>query len=196
MEWFAAPITYSFVVDTSAFQGVTGSIEFQFNPGGGAALPASAELTDFSGGSLQFGPNSPFLLGHAAGDLAPGPALFDNGTPLNALIHDFDFHAEFRFTLTVSGVALVVPDPLRPGTRFSLFLWDDREGFGNVLLLIDDFTDPTLLVDLLPDGQVVWEAVPEVRLATNASVPEPASWIAFLVVAGAVGVARRRRATR
>jgi len=184
---FAAPVVYSIDVDTSAVAGTSGSIEFQLNPGGSGALPASGEISAFAGGTLVFGKFSPDYFGNASGTLSPGLATLDNGMPLNLILHNFDYDGGFSFLLTVAGPALDTPDPLLPGTRFSIFLWDKQDGFGNPLFPIDGFTDAALTIDINPDGSITIANAPQVPVtAVNlVAAPEPATW--FLLTASLLG---------
>ena len=192
----AAPITYAITVDTTAVFGTPGSIEFQLNPGGSGAVPATGTITAFTGGTLV---GSPSYFGNASGTLTPGPATLDNGTPLNALLHDFNYGSGFSFLLTVSGPALDTPDPNNPvGTRFSLFLWDDRAGGGFPIFPIDPFTDPALTIDINPDGTITITHSPPVTvtLFNATAIPEPATWLTFAVCLAACGLAARRARLR
>lgn len=100
--------TFQITVNTSAFSGTPGQVDFQFNPFGDAP-PATAAVTAFSGPTL--GPGLDFL-GTASGSL-PDDLTLGNDDGLNAALQDVTYGTSLSFLLdvTVSG----------PGSGFTSF---------------------------------------------------------------------------
>src|SRR5437879_7504439 len=79
LAW-ADPITYDVSVNTSAISGTSGSLEFQFNPGGLDTQAASLQILNFTSDGTLAG--SPAVTGDVSGTL-PGTLTFDNGAFFN-----------------------------------------------------------------------------------------------------------------
>ena len=100
-------------------EGSLGSIDFQFNPNGSGAAPASASVTSFASNGT---PGAIFFqTGDATGSL-PGNLSFDNGTAQNELTQAFTYGTNIQFDVTLSGPAVGGSAPT--GSTFSFTLYD------------------------------------------------------------------------
>lgn len=134
----AAPITYNVVVDTSSLSGTTGSLDFNFNPGGLITQAASAEILNVGGDGVFVG--APALIGNVIGIL-PVSVIFDNGSGLNDYFQEFTFGWILSFSVSLFGPALSFPDGLATsGSALAFSLFSDAAG-----------TIPVLTSDL-PNG--------------------------------------------
>src|SRR5208282_842911 len=113
---------YQVSADTTAIQGVTGSFDVQFNPGGVGTLSAAATITNFLTNGTALGLNT--TDGNVSGMLIPGPLTINNTQALNDLLENITFGTTLSFTLTLSGPAVSSPNPNLPGTSFGLSLYD------------------------------------------------------------------------
>ncbi len=126
----AGSIAYPITVNTSSsyFTGVTGSLDFQFNPGDATSQAATATITNFmTDGSLGaiIPPTPPTTGGGASGSL-PGTVAIANSAlspESNELNQTFTYGSYFSFTVTFSGDAVDNPNNQGSGSTFSLFRW-------------------------------------------------------------------------
>jgi hypothetical protein len=181
----ASPVAYHVAVNTSTVSGTMGSLEFQFNPGGFNSLAATATITNFMGGTLV---GSPSNIGNVSGAL-PGPVAINNGTAFNDMLQNFNYSAGFSFDVTFSGPALDTPDPSKPGTTFSLTLWDMPDGGGDPIFPVDE-SGAALLININPDGSRSVTSAPQVNVTP---IPEPTSLVLFGVGLAGLAVYRRWR---
>jgi hypothetical protein len=185
----AGPISYAITVDTSSsfFTGVTGSLDFQFNPGDATSQAATATITNFltdgTVGSV-IPPTPPVTGGGASGSL-PGTATIVNSAlspDSNELNQAFTYGSTFSFVLTFSGDALDNPTNNGLGSTFRLFLLD---GSGNTLPpnMPNSPIGEVLDIDLNPDGTTTAFTFPFIdasgalqpAVATAVVIPEPSA---------------------
>lgn len=169
----SAAVIYEVTVDTSAFAGDSGFLDFQFN-GLGAADAATAVVSSFSGGTLV---GVPTLTGSVTGAL-PGPVTFENNAALTSYLQEFMFGTAFQFYLTIDGDAINNPSGSGAETFFSLSLYNsDLTGTlgpadpllgsaGYVRIAADGTLDPQAAG---PDAIVTFREV-------DTLVPEPSTW--------------------
>jgi hypothetical protein len=126
LVWFAAgpaaaAVVYNVTVDTSSVSGQTGYLDFQFNPGNVTTQPATAQILNFSGGTI--GP-PPSTNGNVTGNL-PNTVTIVNSTALNEVFQGFTYGSTFSFTLVLSGPAIDSPNgTANAGSTFGLGLYD------------------------------------------------------------------------
>lgn len=187
-----AAITYNVAVDTSLINGVTGNLNFQFNPGGGAqAATASISGWSATGGSFL---GAPILTGDVTGTL-PATVTFGNTTGLNDYFHPIQYGTSFQFLLTFDGAAINSPANGPAGTSFLIALYDNDDPLN---ALLTDTPDFIAAADINPDGTITITRFNTPLggdpVATFSSdVPEPST--VFLTAAGLVlaGCFLRRR---
>jgi hypothetical protein len=195
----AAPITYHVDVNTSppgVPAGTKGSLEFQFASLAGNP-PGSATIFSFTSDGSLVGSPTPFLsdptnpnsptLGTVFGSLAPRDSLEIAETPAFSAdaFQNFNFGSSLHFDVTL-------PDP---GT-FSLFLWDQPGGQGNLLLSASDVSANGAALVLFSDGSGTQG--PGLEPITGPGVratvaPEPSSLALFAVAAAGLLARRWRR---
>lgn len=176
----ADSITYSVSVNTSSINGVAGSFDLEFNPGGLGSLPATATVTNFTTDATLFPP--PGTDGAVTGTLQPGPLTIDNTAALNDLYESATFGTTISFDVTLSGQALNNPNPADPGSLFALLLSDNN---GNSLLTTDTtYGGSVLVVNVNADGtttpltfpQSSTDSTPAASVVPEvSSTPEPSS---------------------
>jgi hypothetical protein len=126
LAWFAAgpaaaSVVYNVTVDTSSVSGQTGFLDFQFNPGNVTTQAATAQILNFSGGTI--GP-PPSINGNVTGNL-PNTVTMVNSTALNEDFQGFTYGSTFSFTLVLSGPAIDSPNgTANAGSTFGLGLYD------------------------------------------------------------------------
>ncbi|MGA2253387.1 MAG: NF038129 family PEP-CTERM protein [Thermoguttaceae bacterium] len=117
----AGDITYPIEINTSALEGTTGSLAFQFNPGAEpGAQPAVASISNFTitGGSLT---SAVVDQGGASGSLA-GTAQLTNSAVLNEIQQGITFGGSVSFEITISGAAVEQPGNGDFGSTFAVQL--------------------------------------------------------------------------
>ncbi|MBS1825769.1 MAG: NF038129 family PEP-CTERM protein [Acidobacteria bacterium] len=172
----AAPVGYRVFVDTSAFAGLDGQAEFQFNPGG-APDAATATLSALAG-VASFSENS------RAGDVTGAdPWVFQNTAALNMLVLNLQgLTSNFSFQIVFSGDAIDNPVSF-DGTAFALTM---RDSSG---VALGGFSEPTLWLDLTGGVFTTFIQDQQIELA---DIPEPST--IGLLLSGALFIALRRRA--
>lgn len=118
-----AQVVYHVTVDTSPIAGISGNLDFQFNPAGGDALDASVGITNFStDGTLAATSTN---TGDATGTLPGPPVIIRNTDGFNDLYQGFIYGQSFSFDATFDGLALspVAPIP-SSGSGLAVSLYD------------------------------------------------------------------------
>src|SRR5258708_30963981 len=122
---WAATIIYPLLVDTSAVNGQSGFLDFQFAPGDASTQPAFVTITNFLSDGTLVGP--PEVNGGVTGTL-PAVLKIDNSTAFNDYFEQFTFGSSFRFSLTLDGAALQKPNgTANSGSTFDLALFDHSQ---------------------------------------------------------------------
>jgi len=163
----AGPISYPITVTTSSsfFSGVTGSLDFQFNPGDATAQAATATITNFMTDGLLGAviPPTPPITGGGASGLLPGTVTIANSAlspDSNELNQAFAYGSTLSFIVTFSGDALDNPTNQGSGSTFRLFLLD---GNGHPLPpnRPNSPLGEILDINVNPDGTTTLFTVPE-----------------------------------
>ena len=179
----AAPVTFTYLVNTGGINGTAGYLDFQFNAGSIFSQPATATISEFStaGGALT----APSInTGSASGSL-PGNVTLGNNAAFNDTFQPFTFGSTFRFTITLSGPALDTPAGSGSGTAFGLSLY----GADAVTPLLTLDPNGTILVlQLNPNGTTQASSA---SVVSAVAVPEPASWVLLIGAALAFALSRR-----
>src|ERR1700722_8765728 len=103
----AGTVTYSVTVNTTSVSGVTGSLDFNFNPGPLRTQAASVQLLTFGGSGPLVG--VPVPSGDASGSL-PATVTFDNAKAFSDASQGYKYGSSLSFQVTLSGLALTAPD--------------------------------------------------------------------------------------
>lgn len=183
----ASPITYTVSVNTSALNGTSGFLDFDFAPGNGSQS-ALVSISDFSStGSLS---GLPQVNGAVSGSL-PGPLSIGNSTQFNDYFQEFIYGTNISFQLAFGGPAL--SNPNGTSTAGSTFAFAMFDALGSNPLLTDDPNGNSFIVEVNLDGGTTVTAYPTASGGTPAAtltaagvpVPEPStSLIMFLVALG------------
>jgi len=173
----SATVEYSVTVDTSSASGMSGYIEFQFNPGSGGSQLAYADILNF----MTYGTLTPpgTNTGDSSGQL-PAPVMQDNATSFNDYIEASTFGNTINLDLLLSGPAIDAPDGTGGGTFTLDFLNSDQSGY---LFTDDPINDvPVFTVDINGDGSTTamtysseGDGPPVVTFSGPADVPEPST---------------------
>lgn len=168
-------------VDTSSQDGVVGSFDFNFGPGGLVTQQASLDVLNFSSDGALGG--APATMGDVIGSL-PGTLTFDNGTQNNDYFQGFTFGNTVTFMVSLYGPALTAPDGTSTsGSSFSFSMFSDSAG--TIPILTNDLIDGyAILVNVNLDGSVsVDNSSPYITVSDPAAVPEPPGmWFVALSV--------------
>jgi len=193
----AGPITYDVTVNTSSISGITGSLDFNFNPGPLVTQSASLQILNFnSDGTLAEA--CPCGTGDVSGQL-PATLTFDNGSGFNDYFDNFTFGSTITFSVSLYGPALSSPDGVSTsGSTFAFSMFSDTAG--TMPVLTSDTADGyafTIGVNL--DGsttvtnfstETTIEAESGVGPPPSGSVPEPGTFLTVLIAL--VGLVRFR----
>jgi len=158
------------VVNTSAINGTTGSIDFQFNPGAFMTQAATVQILDFTGATYIAGTQSD--IGGVTGGPLPSPITIANSGADNEDFEDIKFGNSLFLTLSFDGPAVNSPNGSLSGSTFALSLFSDAGGTTPVLT-----TDPNGIVATVQlnrdTGALIDQAVsPNARFSP---IPEPGS---------------------
>lgn len=183
----ATLILYQVNVDTQALNGQSGYLDFQFNPGGSSALPATATVTNFTplGNLIPLDPNdlSTGPSGDVSGSLDSSLTL-KNSTAYNDFFQGFTYGSNLSFNVTLSGDALNNPSGSTYGSSFAFSLYDSS---GTTLLLTTDPYGSVMTINVDAGGTMSVETfdTPGGGLPVGSvsplvtSAPEPSSWFLF-----------------
>jgi len=186
----ADTVSYQVTVDTSSQYGNYGYIDLSLNQGTSSALPVTASITGFAGGTLN--PADLSTIG-TSGDLAttltiPAASSADYFEGLT-----FGNWISFDVTFSGEGVNLAGLAEGTSGTTFVLQFYDSA--ISN-MLFTSDSSGATGLINVASDGTVGVDALPGPEggdsLATIAATPEP-STLSFFACAGAAFLLLHRR---
>jgi len=194
----AGSITYLVTVDTTLLDTQYGYLDFQFNPGGGSALPATATVTNFLTDGIL---NPSDLNNSTSGDVTnslPGtpanPLTIDNGVNNNSGFNDyfegFTYGTSIGFDLTLSGAAVnnSGTSPLAlDGSSFAFSLYDST---GTIPQLTTDPNGSVLTINVNVNGTTSVETFPQSSSDNTpvasapplqSSVPAPPSIVLFIL---------------
>jgi hypothetical protein len=119
----SSDILYQVTVDTSTVSGLSGYVDFQFNPGDVTTQPAFVQISNFTPGSSLSG--APRTTGSVAGAL-PGLVQIDNTSAFNDYFQAFAFGNALSFFLDFGGPAVNTPNGTSTsGSSFGLTLCND-----------------------------------------------------------------------
>jgi hypothetical protein len=179
----AGSVTYVVTADTSYIAGVTGKLEFQFNPSG---TPASATASVFN--YQQTADTALALTSSTTGDASgvlPATLSFDNGTTSNDLQQGITFGASLSFYMKLMWAG-PAPDGTS-STAFSFFL-EDKDGAGLNLGPNNEAAD----LSIFGNGTTGYITYPNddndynVRVHALEGTPEPSSMV--LLGIGTIGL--------
>jgi hypothetical protein len=141
-------VTYQVSVDTSAINGSSGFLDFDFAPGNNSQA-AFVTISGFSpGGSLT---GAPQVNGSVSGTL-PGTLTIDNNTQFNDYFQGFTYGNSLAFLLSFDGPALTSPNGTSSsGSTFAFAMFDST---GTNPLLTNDPNGNTFTVDVNLNGTV------------------------------------------
>jgi len=195
-----ATVIYLVTVDTSAINGVSGNLDFQFNPGGPSSQSAFVTISSFSSAGGALG-GAPAITGDVTGTL-PGPVTIDNGTNFNDYFQPFTFGTSFQFQLLLDGPAIQSPNGIATsGSSFGLSLFDAT---GSATFLTTEPNGFVGTADINLDGTVTPRVFPPSVLggtpvvtftAATPGVPEPSTFTflgsSLLTLAGFAAMRRK-----
>lgn len=199
---WAGTAYYTVFTDTSSIAGLTGFLDFQFNPGAGNYLFAEAEVLNFDGGggTLDLSPGVLFTMGNVLGDLPSTVTFYNydnvNNQPSAFAVNDyspgFTYGNSIAFDLRLTwqdGGSVDAP------TSFFFSMLDDS--YNPLLTTVPDgFTQATQW-DLNPDlstAPVNYSGAVTTDQVITSTTPEPSMLgPGMLAIAGLVLRIRRNR---
>ena len=185
----AAPITYSVIVNTSSISGVSGNVDFQFNPGFGATDSAFVMISTFSSNGTLAG--LPIITGDVTGTLPPAVTIH-NTTAFNDYSDGFIFGSFLSFLVRFDGTALTSPSATATsGSTFAFSLFNSD--FTAALLSTDTVNGALIQGDVNLDGTVSIQNFSAGGTASADAVPEPASALLIALGLAGISVIRRRK---
>ncbi len=171
----AAPLTYSWSVNTSTFSGQTGQLSFQYNTSGTDATTAT--ISQFSGATL----GSFSVIGNVTGNLGSTVVFSPTDTvALNEVLQDVTFGNSFQFVLTLAGALIDNPQDFN-GSQFALQI---LPGQGIPILAVT--------VEVIPGFEPIVTLDRSVSNVT--AVPEPGTALLVLLALPAGMMFKRHRA--
>jgi hypothetical protein len=176
----AGAITNRVTVNTSAINGTSGFLDFDFAPGNDSQS-AFVTIANFSPGDSLTG--VPQVNGSVTGTLL-GTLTIDNSTQFNDYFQAFNYGTSIQFLLTFDGTALTAPDGVSTsGSTFAFGMFDST---GSNPLLTTDPNGNTFTVNVNLDGSTTITTFPSdgnggpPAATVVAETPEPSY---FLLVA-------------
>jgi hypothetical protein len=180
---------FNVTMNTSGASGITGSLDFEFNPGPLVTQPATVHISNFAGGTL-LGP--PQTAGGVTGGPLPAALSITNSTQFNDYFEAFTFGNSLSFQVSFTGPAVDSPNGLATSTsEFAFSTFSDQNGTIPVLTPDPNGIAASFVVNL--NGTVTAAAVsPDVQIT-----PEPGTfWIFSLTMLAAFGGIKLRRLLR
>ncbi|HMJ63463.1 MAG TPA: NF038129 family PEP-CTERM protein, partial [Bryobacteraceae bacterium] len=117
----AAPMSYLVTVNTSAINGTSGFLDFDFAPGN-QSQSAFVTIGNFSPGASLVG--APQISGGVSGSL-PGNLTLANSTQFNDYFQKVTYGPSLSFLLSFAGPALSAPDgSSTSGSTFAFAMFD------------------------------------------------------------------------
>ena len=183
----AGMVTYVVTADTSSLSGLSGYLDFQFNPNGAAPVApntTSATITAFTTDGVLGAPLPP--IGDASGGPLPLPVTIVNDDPglTNDYTQGITFGTTLTFDVTLSGTDVGAASA---GDLFAFSLQDvnfvgSSTGPGGSIVTIavnaDGSTTGTAYDPINPGG-------PTATVTPLGAVPEPSSVVGTLTALGA-----------
>jgi hypothetical protein len=160
--------TYSVLVNTSSLSGDHGAIDFQFNPGVGTFQSATAQISNFTGGTG--GTQTVYGSGVVGGPAPSAISITNVAGQDNEVLDTYTFGNSLAFTLNFSGPAITSPAASNTaGSEFAFFIYSDAAG--NNSALTSDPNGVALAFALSPQG-VLTASIPSPSVQIT---PEPSS---------------------
>jgi len=184
----AGPI-YVVAMNTSGASGITGSLDFQFDPGPLITQPATVEISSFTGGAFV---GLPQTIGDVTGGPLPATVTIDNTFQTNDYFQSFTFGTSLSFDVSFSGPAVDSPNGLATSTsEFVFSTFSDQNGIVPVLTPDPNGVSGTIVVNL--NGSLTPSSIsPQIQIT-----PEPGTlWMLSGALAALSGFKVRRRFPR
>jgi len=173
---FADQVLYSVSVDTHTISGLTGTVDFQFDPATPLSQFAFSEILNFTGGSLV----PPSTITGDVGGALPGIVVLNNDTPTNEYQEGFVFGPNILFDLLIAGPALTNPGLFLGGSTFSFSVLNST----GVPLLTTSSSGALFAVDVNAGGTTTLNIYSPAVTIT----PEPASLFTLLTAVAVIGL--------
>ena len=168
--------TWYVTVDTSTLNGLSGWLDFQFNPADASAPVATASLAAFSSNGVLAAATP---TGDVTGNLG-STLVLGNTQYFNDWLQGFTFGSTLSFSVSIN---VPVPNASASGTAFSLSFYDSSYNS----LLADPAWGAALVINANDNAtiDVLAQSAP-VSLSTS-PVPEPQNALLFLSGLGLIG---------